>query len=170
MIGLWMGELNADKQPVFSAYLKGVLTPYLPYEAMLQLRGDQRLFELAYERKSTSSLLLVVSPKKKLAKTQQIHTQVLSNALKVHRSKLKVGDLLSTEVTPVNAWRMMNEPSRFQSSRYGVLKERLTWYLRTIPEDLKPQLYHPGRALIHDHGMWFGRQSMRSLFSLDQLP
>jgi hypothetical protein len=170
MIGLWMGELNADKQPVFSAYLKGILTPYLPYEAMLQLRGDQRLFELAYERKSTSSLLLVLSPKKKLAKTQQIHTQALSNMLKNHRSKLKVGDLLSTEVTPVNAWRMMNEPSRFQSSRYGVLKERLTWYLRTIPDHLKPQLYHPGRALIYDHGMWFGRQSMRSLFSLDQLP
>jgi hypothetical protein len=170
IIGLWMGELNADKQPIFSAYLKGILTPYIPYEALLQLRGGQRLFELAYERKSTSSLLLVLSPKKKLARTQQIHTQALSNALKVHRAKLKVGDLLSTEVTPINAWRMMNEPSRFESSRYGVLKERLTWYLRTLPAHLKPQLYHPGRALIYDHGVWFGRQSMRSLFSLDQLP
>ncbi len=171
LLALWTGERNKKQKPLISALLLGSLTPYILYEALQQLEEQAQVFKLAYEHKTLSASILVLAPwqKSSLKNTESHSLSRLFTFLTQAQKSLKAYDLLSTELSPVNAAQLSGEASLFEGDPKAILKEQLKRYqLRLASENLI--MFTPGSTQLVALWPWFEPFTLKLQRPLEHLP
>jgi hypothetical protein len=171
LLALWTGERDQKKEPLISALLLGSLTPYVLYEALQQLEEQAEVFKLAYEHKTLSPSILVLTPwqKSSLKNTEGHSLSRLFTLLTQTQKSLKAYDLLSTELSPVSAAQLSGEASLFEGDPKAILKEQLKRYqLRLASENLI--IFTPGSAQLIELWPWFEPFTLKLQRPLEHLP
>lgn len=156
--GLWMGS-TAHNPNQASAYVGIHLLPLIAYESLLILSGDLKSMNFAYQERSLGSVLYIPRYQHDHLLFGS-HSQGISELITKHSSQLKRGDMISQELSPVEAWRLLGTESLFNEPHI-ILRERLSRYLKS-PNTLKAhQLINTGGMIEVEHGPLLGRQRLR---------
>ena len=170
LIALWTGEVHKQNQPLISSFFLASLSPYILYEALLQLDEQQTVFQLAHEHKTISPSVLVLAPWQKRNAKRSTQWQALQKLIRRHHKQLMPNDLISTELSPINAGQLSGEASLFEGNPKAILKEQLKRYSLMLRSNKNLKLFNITSNQTISIWPFFEPYSLRLKQPLEHLP
>ena len=163
-------ESNRQEKPIISSLLLATLSPYIPYEALLQLDAQEQLFRLSYESKTISPSIVILAPWQKEKLFSSVQWESLQDLINSHHKKLLPNDLISSELSPITAGQFSGAASLFEGNPKAVLKEQLKRYLLMIPSVKGLKKFAPSSSHTVRFWPWFEPYTVKLQLPLEHLP
>ena len=152
------------------AFVLAGITSIPIYEALAQLSSDPVIHKLALSSNSSVGPFIYLPrdssiPPPDWSRSAQNLLQIAQRS----QQKFRDGDLITLEATMTDARHLLGSPSQFPTDQRGLLKERLSRFLRTFTTD-QGRALNAGGTISFEGGPWLGEQHHRVTAPLTHLP